>query len=76
MHSHPLTYGSFEAREVHAALEALIFASSEPLSASAVAATLREADEALQLNDQDVDQLVDTINQELLKQTLVSKVYV
>jgi segregation and condensation protein B len=68
MQSHPPTYGSFEAREIQAAVEALIFASSEPLNASAVSATLREADEELHLSDQDVDQLVDAINQELLEQ--------
>jgi segregation and condensation protein B len=68
MQSHLSTYGSFEAQEVQAAVEALIFASGEPLDASTIVATLREADEHLEITDQDVDQLVDSINCELLDQ--------
>lgn len=68
MQSNPSTYGSFEAHEVQAAVEALIFASSEPLNATTIVATLREADEQLEITDRDVDQLVDTINSELLDQ--------
>jgi len=68
MQSKPSTYGSFEAHEVQAAVEALIFASSEPLNAMTIVATLREADEQLEITDRDVDQLVDTINRELLDQ--------
>lgn len=53
---------------MQAAVEALIFASSEPLNAMTIVATLREADEQLEITDLDVDQLVDTINRELLDQ--------
>lgn len=61
-------YGPFDPRDIQDAVEALIFASSEPISSAAILATLREADDRVDLNDKDVDQLVDSINQELLDQ--------
>ncbi len=68
MHFDPAKYGPFDPRDIQDAVEALIFASSEPMSSSTIVSTLREADERVDLNDADIDQLIDTINQELLEQ--------
>lgn len=62
------TYGPFELQEVKAAIEALIFASVEPLKSSMIVATLQEADERIQITEAEVDALIDTINAELLDQ--------
>jgi len=61
-------FGPFDPRDMQAAVEALIFASAEPVSAAAIASTLREADERVAIADNDIDQLVDSINAELLDQ--------
>lgn len=63
-----LPYGPFQADEIQTAVEALIFAAQEPLPASTIAATLREADERVTVTERDIDQLVDAINAELLDQ--------
>jgi segregation and condensation protein B len=68
MISEPTKYGPFDPRDIQDAVEALIFASSEPLSSASILSTLREADERVELTDKDIDQLVDAINQELLEQ--------
>lgn len=61
-------YGPFDPRDIQDAVEALIFAASEPMSASAILATLKEADDRVSLTERDVDQLIDAVNQELLEQ--------
>jgi len=61
-------FGPFDPQDMQAAVEALIFASTEPVSAAAIASTLREADERVGISDNDIDQLVDSINAELLEQ--------
>lgn len=61
-------YGPFDPRDIQDAVEALIFAASEPMSASAILATLKEADERVSLTERDVDQLIDAVNKELLDQ--------
>jgi segregation and condensation protein B len=68
MISDPAMYGPFDPRDIQDAVEALIFASSEPLSSASILSTLREADERVGLTDKDIDQLIDAINQELLEQ--------
>jgi segregation and condensation protein B len=68
MNFDPSTYGPFDSRDIQDAVEALIFASSEPISSAAILATLREADDRVDLTDKDIDQLIDAINQELLEQ--------
>jgi segregation and condensation protein B len=68
MNFDPSTYGPFDPRDIQDAVEALIFASSEPISSAAILATLREADDRVDLTDKDIDQLIDAINQELLEQ--------
>lgn len=62
------TYGSFALQEVKSAVEALIFASVEPLKSSVIVATLLEADERITITEMEVDALIDTINAELLDQ--------
>lgn len=68
MNSDLAAYGPFDPRDIQDAVEALIFAASEPMSASAILATLKEADERVSLTERDVDQLIDAVNQELLEQ--------
>lgn len=68
MISDPAAYGPFDPRDIQDAVEALIFAASEPMSATTILATLKEADERVALTERDVDQLVDAVNQELLEQ--------
>jgi len=68
MISDPAAYGPFDPRDIQDAVEALIFAASEPMSAATILATLKEADERVALTERDVDQLVDAVNQELLEQ--------
>lgn len=60
--------GSFASDEIQCAVEALIFAATEPVSATIIAATLREADEKITVSEQDVDAMIDAINAELLDQ--------
>ncbi len=68
MNFDPAKYGPFDPHDIQDAVEALIFASSEPVTSAAILSTLREADERVDLADTDIDQLVDVINQELLEQ--------
>jgi len=62
------TYGPFALQEIKSAVEALIFASVEPLKSSAIVATLLEADERITITDTEIDALIDAINAELLDQ--------
>lgn len=62
------TYGPFALQEVKSAVEALIFASVEPLKSSVIVATLLEADERITITETEVDALIETINAELLDQ--------
>lgn len=62
------TYGLFDFQEIKAAIEALIFASVEPLQSAVIVTTLQEADERIVISEAEVDALIDTINAELLDQ--------
>jgi segregation and condensation protein B len=68
MANETITYGPFALQEVKSAVEALIFASVEPLKSSVIVATLLEADERIAITETEVDALIDTINAELLDQ--------